>query len=227
MPRPKLIQFGDPEPPHKEEPKSQPPSDVFNEKPTGVAKSGKKAQKFKPPQKDLSVNAPVPEPEPEPEPEPIEYEEPETPEPQYVTEPVKKTKKPISDKQRAHLERMRQKRAENRAKQKPTAYKNTSASQFQPPQPADEDAEFSNWLKNYEKFDKVLSAREEKEKKKREEEERKEREIEERIRKKIEEENRQALGQHRQSKPIQTSNVPMLQQQQESRFGQYSNFFGY
>ena len=45
MPRPKLIQFGEPEPPQQEK---APAQDVFNEKP-------KKAQKFKPPQKDLSV----------------------------------------------------------------------------------------------------------------------------------------------------------------------------
>ena len=213
MPKPKLIQFGDPEPPQQEK---APAQDVFNEKP-------KKAQKFKPPQKDLSVAPPV---EPEPEPEPVEYEEPESPEPQYVTEPVKKTKKPISEKQRLHLEKMRQKRADNRAKSgKPTAYKNTSASQFQPPQPADEDAEFSRWLKNYEKMDKVLSAREEKERKQREEEERKEAEIEARIRKKIEEESKQRMGQSTTPKP-QTTSVPVLQQQ-ETRFGQYSNFFGY
>ena len=106
MPRPKLIQFGEPEPPQQEK---APAQDVFNEKP-------KKAQKFKPPQKDLSVAPPV---EPEPEPENVEYEEPQSPEPQYVTEPVKKTKKPISEKQRLHLEKMRQKRAENRAKQNP------------------------------------------------------------------------------------------------------------
>ena len=213
MPKPKLIQFGEPEPPQQEK---APAQDVFNEKP-------KKAQKFKPPQKDLSVAPPV---EPEPEPEPVHYEEPDSPEPQYVTEPVKKTKKPISEKQRLHLEKMRQKRAENRAKSgKPTAYKNTSASQFQPPQPVDEDAEFSNWLKNYEKFDKVLSAREEKERKQREEEERKEAEIEARIRKKIEEENKQRMGQSTTPKP-QTTNVPVLQQQ-ENRFGQYSSMFGY
>ena len=163
--------------------------------------------------------------EPEPEPEPVEYEEPDSPEPQFVTEPVKKTKKPISEKQRLHLEKMRQKRAENRAKQKPTSYKNTSASQFQAPQPVDEDAEFSNWLKNYEKFDKVLSAREEKERKQREEEERKEAEIEARIRKKIEEENKQRMGQTTTPKP-QTTSVPVLQQQ-EKRFGQYSSMFGY
>ena len=181
MPKPKLIQFGDPDPPQQETPAKQQTSEVFNEKP-------KKAQKFKPPQKDLAVAPP----EPEPEPEPVQYEEPDSPEPQYVTEPVKKTKKPISEKQRQHLERMRQKRAENRAKQKPTAYKNTSASQFQPPQPVmNEDEEFSRWLKNYEKMDAVLTAREEKERKKREEEERKEAEIEARIRKKIEEENNQ------------------------------------
>ena len=221
MPKPKLIQFGDPEPPQQEK---APAQDVFNEKPTSVAKSGKKPQKFKPPQKDLSVAPPV---EPEPEPEPVEYEEPDSdsPEPQYVTEPVKKTKKPISEKQRLHLEKMRQKRAENRAKSgKPTAYKNTSSSQFQAP-PVDEDAEFSRWLKNYEKMDAVLTAREEKERKKREEEERKEAEIEARIRKKIEEESKQRLGQTTTPKP-QTSNVPVLQQQ-ESRFGQYSSMFGY
>ena len=211
MPRPKLIQFGEPEPPQQEK---APAQDVFNEKP-------KKAQKFKPPQKDLSVAPPV---EPEPEPEPVEYEEPQSPEPEYVSEPVKKTKKPISEKQRLHLEKMRQKRAENRAKQKPTAYKNTSASQFQAPA-MDEDQEFARWLKNYEKMDAVLTAREEKERKQREEEERKEAEIEARIRKKIEEENKQRMGQSTTSKP-QTTNVPVLQQQ-ENRFGQYSSMFGY
>ena len=211
MPRPKLIQFGEPEPPQQEK---APAQDVFNEKP-------KKAQKFKPPQKDLSVAPPV-EPEPEPEPEPVEYEEPETPEPQYVSEPVKKTKKPISEKQRLHLEKMRQKRAENRAKQNPPSAPRP-ARPVAPPM--DEDQEFARWLKNYEKMDAVLTAREEKERKKREEEERKEAEIEARIRKKIEEENKQRLGQSTTPKP-QTTNVPVLQQQ-ENRFGQYSSMFGY
>ena len=209
MPRPKLIQFGEPEPPQQEK---APAQDVFNEKP-------KKAQKFKPPQKDLSVAPPV---EPEPEPEPVHYEEPESPEPQYVTEPVKKTKKPISEKQRLHLEKMRQKRAENRAKQKPPSAPRPA----RPVEPVmDEDQEFSRWLKNYEKMDAVLTAREEKERKQREEEERKEAEIEARIRKKIEEENKQRMGQSTTPKP-QTTSVPVLQQQ-ENRFGQYSSMFGY
>ena len=48
MPKPKLIQFGDPEPPQQEK---APAQDVFNEKP-------KKPQKFKPPPKGFISSTP-------------------------------------------------------------------------------------------------------------------------------------------------------------------------
>jgi hypothetical protein len=225
MPKPKLIQFGDPEPPQqRDEPEPTPSNDVFNEKPK--PKATKKAQKFRPPD-NLQVVAP-PEPEPEPE---VEYDEPASdPEPAYVTEPVKKVKKPISEKQRAHLERMRQKRAEKRSATQPARPTTNMPQDNSRPTTTggmDEDQEFSKWLKNYEKFDKVLSAREEKERKKREEEERKEAEIEARIRKKIEDENKQRMGQQPRAPVQQTQPIPILQQQQQNRFGEFSSMFGY
>ena len=178
MPRPKLIQFN-PEPVAPVEVKNTTP-EIFNSKPAKVAK----------PRKNLKVVAEVEhEPEPleptEPEPEPESEAEPE-PEPEPVDpqlKPAVKSKKKTSEKQRLHMEKMRSSRARN-TKTKP------------PPQPTvdDETKEFGNWLKNYEKFDKVLKSREEKSRKAEEAEAEKERQIEERIRKKIAEEDQQRRG---------------------------------
>ncbi len=222
MPKPKLIQFETQKPPEPE-----PSQDIFEKKP-------KAPRKFVPPTKDVDIVVPEPEPEyePEPEPEPT-YEE--------QLQPVKK-KKQISEKQRLHLENMRKKKAENFARRQaaegvvprkpaPQGY----ASQPPPaprvarpvPPVMDEDANFESWLKNFEKFDKVMAAREEKERKKLEEEAAKEAEIEARIRKKIAEENAQRLGHSHSRQSASQQAPPAVLQSGEERFGKYSKMFGY
>lgn len=214
MPKPKLIQFGSGEP---EPPVQQQEPEVFTKKPT-QPKVVKKS--------DLEVKVPEPEPEPT-----------QSNEPQYEPEPVKPKKK-ISEKQRAHLARMRERKlakaqgmvpdepADQPPPQKPTAYKNVNTSQVQPQPSFDEDKDFERWLKNMDKFDKVVKARQEKERKRLEEEQRKEAEMEARIRKKIAEEEKQRMG-VKQNVPPPTNSNPILQQPTENRFGEYSKMFGY
>lgn len=212
MPKPKLIQFETQKPPEPE-----PSQDIFEKKP-------KAPRKFVPPTKDVDIVVPEPEPEyePEPEPEPT-YEE--------QLQPVKK-KKQISEKQRLHLENMRKKKAENFARRQAAegVVRPPPTPRVARPVPPviDEDANFESWLKNFEKFDKVMAAREEKERKKLEEEAAKEAEIEARIRKKIAEENAQRLGQHSRANAAASPQAPpAVLQSGEERFGKYSKMFGY
>lgn len=235
MPKPKLISFSQAVPESSpEQPKPTASDEIFNMKKSTKAKHTKK---------DLEVKQVVDD-EPEvdnpssPEPEPVEEV--------YVPKKEVATKKKISEKQRLHLEKLHKSRREKRAQQsrpstnvpqdnsRPTT---TGGLTGRPRRNVDasvdngDDKDFERWVLNMEKFDKVMTAREEKARKQQEAEEAKEREMEERIRKKMEAEGYVKSGQPKttsqppkQSAPIDILNPP---ETRENRFGEYSKYFGY
>ena len=215
MPKPKLIQFSTNDPPVVvEEP------DVFTKKPT-------QPKKFVPPQQDLEVK--VPDNEEDMKKSMLnkleEYvDAPEEP----IPPPVQK--KQISQRQREHLKNLHASRKKKTAEARATTV-NPPPSQVQPERPTtnmgNDDRDFEKWVSNFEKFDKVMTLRQEKERKRLEEEAKKEAEMEAKIRKKIKDEDLQRRGQQpRQTQP--TTHTPsVLQQPNESRFGKYGNMFGY
>ena len=146
-------------------------------------------------------------------------------------EKPKRKKKPLSEKQKAHLARMRAKKAtkaqakvEKVIEKAPEVVQEVSA-----PQPQEiteeeleymEAEEFNLWLKNMEKFEKLIKKQAEI-KRKQEEKMRKEEEaIEARVRAKLEKEYNQKQG-IREKVP-----EPANLNKQED-FGEYSSYFGY
>lgn len=137
--------------------------------------------------------------------------------------PRKKTgrKKELSEKQKAHLARMRQKKIDKangnlvnkggENKIEPTAEELEYM----------EAKEFDKWLSQMEKFEKLIIKKRQQEAKKREAEAKKEAELEAKIRKKIELENRQRQGIR---EPVP---APPQILQQNNDFGEYGNMFGY
>lgn len=221
MPRPKLIQFSNNDAPKVTE---EPEPEVFNKKPA-------EPKKFVPPQQDLQpqqdLEVKVPDNEEEMRKSMInkleEYVD--APEP-----PPPPQKRQISERQRQHLKNLHASRKKKTAEARATTV-NPPPSQVQPERPTtnmgNEDAEFERWVHNFEKFDKVMTFRQEKERKRLEEEAKKEAELEAKIRKKIKDEELQRRGQQTQQTQ-QTTNAPtILQQPTENRFGKYGNFFGY
>ena len=139
--------------------------------------------------------------------------------------PRKKTarKKELSEKQKAHLAKMRQKKidkangnlidkgGEGRIEKTPQDLEYMEAK------------EFDKWLSNMERFEKLIIKKRNAEAKQREIEEKKEAELEARIRKKIALENKQKQG-IREPAPQAPQ---ILQQQGGGDFGEYSSLFGY
>lgn len=137
--------------------------------------------------------------------------------------PRKKTgrKKELSEKQKAHLTKMRQKKIDKangnlvdkggEGKIEPTAEELEYM----------EAKEFDRWLSQMEKFEKLIIKRRNEEAKKRQLEEKKEAELEAKIRKKIALENRQRQGI---KEPV--PEAPQILQQKND-FGEYGNMFGY
>lgn len=214
MPKPKLIQFSTNDPPVVvEEP------DVFTKKPT-------QPKKFVPPQQDLEVK--VPDNEEDMKKSMMNKLEEYVDAPEEPIPPVQK--KQISQRQREHLKNLHASRKKKTAEARATTV-NPSPSQVQPERPTtnmgNDDKEFERWVNNFEKFDKVMTLRQEKERKKLEEEAKKEAEMEAKIRKKIKDEDLQRRGQQpRQTQSV--NNTPsVLQQPNESRFGKYGSMFGY
>ena len=212
MPKPKLIQFSTNDAPVVvEEP------DVFTKKPT-------QPKKFVPPQQDLEVK--VPDSEEDMKKSMMNKLE------EYVDapeEPPPVQKKQISQRQRDHLKNLHASRKKKTAEARATTI-NPPPSQVQPERPTtnmgNDDKEFERWVNNFEKFDKVMTLRQEKERKRLEEEAKKEAEMEAKIRKKIKDEELQRKGQTQQTPKV--NNTPsVLQQPNESRFGKYGNMFGY
>lgn len=143
----------------------------------------------------------------------------------------KKKKKELSEKQKAHLARMRAKKA-NKAQAKvekmiekaPEVVNEVSA-----PKPQEiteeeleymEAEEFNMWLKNMDKFERLIKKQQEIKRKKEEKMKKEEEAIEARVRAKLEKEYRQSQG-IRQKIPEPES----LNKQED--FGDYSSYFGY
>ena len=152
-------------------------------------------------------------------------------EPQTLKVKSIKPKKPLTEKQLANLEKMRMKKIE-KAQQKveKTMAKNDITKDIEKPKEYSqeevmdmEQAEFENWMKYMDKFDKMMKAIQKDKERQAMEVARKEKEIEDRIRKKIEMENQQR---NNVSAKTQEANVPILQQPTLD-FGTYSQMFGY
>lgn len=178
---------------------------------------------------------------PPPKKEDIEMEIKEQQVEQTKAKPVKalKPKRPLTEKQKAHLENMRLKRAEKqKAKLEKQMDKTDIVSKVEkkmdkPVEYTDEEikdmekAEFDIWIKNMDKFNKMMEAVQKEKQRKLELERKKEEEIEARIRKKIELENKQRNGQVVRKVNVPTENLPPILQQQENEYGDYSHMFGY
>lgn len=221
MPKPKLISFSQAVPESApEQPKPTASEEIFNMKKSTKAKHTKK---------DLEVKQVVDD---EPEVDNPSSPEPEPAEEVYVPKKEVATKKKISEKQRLHLEKLHRSRREKRAQQsRPSTNVPQDNSRPTTTGALDDDKDFERWVMNMEKFDKVMTAREEKARKQREAEEAKEREMEERIRKKMEAEGYVKKAQPKttsqppkESAPIDILNPP---ETRENRFGEYSKYFGY
>lgn len=156
------------------------------------------------------------------------------PQPENVNENVKKIKpkRPLTEKQKSHLERIRKKKVEKaQAKIQKTIEKNDIVKTPEQPTPISEEEimdmekdEFENWLKYMDKFDKMCKSIAAENQRKADEINKKEKEIEDRIRKKIELENRQRQNIN---KPIYEENILEQQAPPQTDYGQYSGMFGY
>jgi len=139
--------------------------------------------------------------------------------------PRKKTarKKELSEKQKAHLAKMRQKKIDKANGNlidkggQGIIEKNPQELEYM------EAKEFDKWLSNMEKFEKLIIKKRNAEAKQRAIEEKKEAELEAKIRKKIALENKQKQG-IREPAPQAPQ---ILQQPQSGDFGEYGNMFGY
>jgi len=144
----------------------------------------------------------------------IPQEEPE----QLRAEPIK-PKKQISEKQRIHLESMREK-AKIKKLEKTTKKEDKIIEQAElSPEVIEEmnAKEFDKWMKNMEKFNSIMMKQEEKKRIENEKEKKKEQELEKKIRAKI------AAETEKQEKLMPPRQV--LQQQETNTFGEFSNYF--
>tara|TARA_R110002033_G_scaffold138871_1_gene178012 strand:+ start:238 stop:915 length:678 start_codon:yes stop_codon:yes gene_type:complete len=143
-----------------------------------------------------------------------------------------KPKKPLSEKQLAHLERMRKKKIEKtQTKIEKTIKKNDITKSIDKPDEITEEellemeeSEFDNWLKYMDKFDKMMKAINKEKDRKENERLQKEKEIEDRIRKKIETEYQQKHNINNNNKL--EHHVPILQQPTND-YGEFAGMFGY
>ena len=154
---------------------------------------------------------------------------------QVKVKPIK-PKKQLSEKQKAHLEKMRLKKMEKakakveKIQDKIDITKSVTQTIEEPPQPSEQELmdmegkEFDKWLKYMDKFEKMLQAVKKEEARKQADIMKKEKEIEDRIRKKIELENQQRQG--IQMKVQETPQATMLQKPTED-YGEFANYFGY
>jgi len=154
---------------------------------------------------------------------------------EQTVKPIK-PKKPLSEKQKAHLARMRQRKADNKKKkiekqlEKTDIVKEVEKKMPVPAMPTPDEIEemdkqeFEVWLKYMDRFDRITKAIEKDKQRKLDAEQKKEKEIEDRIRKKMEAEYQQRSG-HK--APQQQQPVPELINQTQNPFGEYSNMFGY
>ena len=145
-----------------------------------------------------------------------------------------KPKKPLSEKQLLHLERMRKKKIEKtQSKIEKTIEKNDITKSIDKPQEITEEellemeeSEFNNWMKYMDKFDKMMKSIKKENERKENERLQKEKEIEDRIRKKIETEYQQRNNINTNNNKKLEQHVPILQQPPND-YGEFSNMFGY
>lgn len=223
-----IINEDEPNEPVIEDLKSSP----FNKEPKRVKKEA-----FKPPPIGETPTPSGETPHPELE---ISEESEDTPRPvkKSGSPQVKqiKPKRPLSEKQKAHLENMRMKRAEKqRAKLEKQMAKTDIVSKAEkkmekPVEYTEEEIqnmekdEFNSWIKHMDKFNKMMEAVEREKKRKMEEHQKKEAEIEARIRKKIEMEQKQRSGVRL---PAHNPQPPQILNQPQNEYGDYSHMFGY
>ena len=165
-------------------------------------------------------------------------EEVEDEEEEHIQEVKKiKAKKPLSEKQKAHLEKMRLKKANKKKEQiEKTMEKSDIVSKVKmevPKELSEEEIldmdkkEFNKWIKYMDRFEKMVDAME-KQKQREVEKIRKEEEIlEARIRKKIEMENKQRSNKKHDIPDYSNINNNPALENKENEYGEYSSFFGY
>ena len=158
-----------------------------------------------------------------------------------------KSKKPLSEKQKAHLEKMRLKRIEKKKAQiekkmeksdivtKVEAKSNIPVIQISEEELIDMDKkEFEKWIKNMDKFERMMNAMEkekeremEKKLKLQQKEKDKELELERRIREKIKKEDEEKQNVKYNKPTYNISPAQPILQQPTNDYGEYSNMFGY
>ena len=150
-----------------------------------------------------------------------------------------KPKKPLSEKQKAHLEKMRLKKANKKKEQiEKTMEKRDIVSKVEkkmevPIEHSEEEIldmdkkEFDKWIKYMDRFEKMVEAMEKQKEREQEKVRQQEAVIEAKIRKKIEMENKQRSNE-KHSTPDYTdiNNIPVLENK-ENDYGEFSNMFGY
>ena len=158
-----------------------------------------------------------------------------------------KSKKPLSEKQKAHLEKMRLKRAEKKKTQiekkmeksdivtKIDKTNNIPVIEISEEELLDMDKkEFEKWIKNMDKFEKMMNAMEkekqremEKLLKLEEKEKQKELDLENKIRQKIKREQKEEQDVKYNKPTYQNISTQPILQQPTNEYGEYSNMFGY
>lgn len=150
---------------------------------------------------------------------------------EQVQEKPKRKKKELSEKQKAHLARMRAKKA-NKAQQKlekviekaPEVVEEVKVTQPQEVTETEleymEAEEFNTWLKNMDKFEKLLKKQQDIKRKEEEKRRKEEDAVEARVRAKLEKEYREKQG-------IRTKIPEPENLNKTEDFGEYGSYFGY
>ena len=162
------------------------------------------------------------------------------------TKPIK-SKKPLSEKQKAHLEKMRLKRVEKKKTQiekkmeksdivtKIDKTNNIPVIEISEEELLDMDKkEFEKWIKNMDKFEKMMNAMEKEKQREMEKllkleqkEKQKELDLENKIRQKIKREQKQEQDVKYNKPTYQNISTQPILQQPTNEYGEYSNMFGY
>ena len=150
-----------------------------------------------------------------------------------------KPKKPLSEKQKAHLEKMRLKKANKKKQQiEKTMEKSDIVSKVEkkmeaPKELSEEEIldmdkkEFNKWIKYMDRFEKMVEAMEKQKERENEKIRKQEEVIEAKIRKKIEMENKKRSNEkHSVPDYSEINNNPVLENK-ENEYGEFSSFFGY
>ena len=184
---------------------------------------------IKAPQRKKTFKPPPPKTE-----EIVEDEEPHIQEVKKI-----KPKKPLSEKQKAHLEKMRLKKANKKKDQIEKKLEKSDIvtkvekkmeipKDFSEEEILDMDKkEFDKWIKYMDRFEKMVEAMEKQKERENEKIRKEEAIIEARIRKKIEMENRKRSNEkHAVPDYTEINNTPVLENK-ENDYGEFSNMFGY